>query len=180
MSTVDTVAMVEHAANSGGGGGGLFDIDPGLTIWTWIVFGIVFFILSKFAWKPMMDSIQSREKVLTDAVENARKTKEELENIALRQEQILKETQEQSRLIMEQGRKAADATAREILERAQKESKLLMERAKEQIESEKQRAVTEIREQTVDLILQTTEKLISDVLDKDKHRMIIRKHLEDL
>jgi F-type H+-transporting ATPase subunit b len=180
MSTVDTVAMVEHSANSGGGGGGLFDIDPGLTIWTWIIFGIVFFILSKFAWKPMMDSIQSREKVLTDAVENARKTKEELENIALRQEQILKETQEQSRLIMEQGRKAADATARDILERAQKESKLLMERAKEQIESEKQRAVTEIREQTVDLILQTTEKLISDVLDKDKHRMIIRKHLEDL
>jgi F-type H+-transporting ATPase subunit b len=177
MNTQETVAVVEHAVS---GGGGLFDIDPGLMIWAWVVFGILFFVLSKFAWKPMMDSVKAREKILADAVENARKTKEELQNIASRQEQMLKETQEQSRLIVEQGRNTADNAAREILEKAQRESSTLLERAREQIESEKQHALLEIREQAVDLVLKTSEKLIYDVMDKDKHRNLVRKHLEEL
>ncbi|HEX2958911.1 MAG TPA: F0F1 ATP synthase subunit B [Chitinispirillaceae bacterium] len=162
------------------GGGGLFNIDPGLMIWTWVVFGILFLILSKFAWKPMMESVKAREKVLADAVENAKKTKEELEKIALRQEEMLKATQEQSRQILEQGRKTADTAAKDILERAQKESNTLLERAREQIETEKQNALSEIREQAVDLVLKTSEKLILEVLDQDKHRTIVRKHLEEL
>jgi F-type H+-transporting ATPase subunit b len=177
MNPLDTVAVVEHATQ---GGGGLFNIDPGLMIWTWVVFGILFFILSKFAWKPMMESVKAREKVLADAVENAKKTKDELEKIALRQEEMLKATQEQSRQILEQGRKTADTAARDILEKAQKESHTLVERAREQIESEKQNALTEIREQAVDLVLKTSEKLIAEVLDQEKHRKIVRKHLEEL
>ncbi|MBN1603384.1 MAG: F0F1 ATP synthase subunit B [Chitinispirillaceae bacterium] len=176
MNTLDTVAVVEHAAS----GGGLFDIDPGLMIWAWVVFGILFFILSKFAWKPMMESVKAREKILSDAVEHAKKTKEELENIAARQEQMLKETQEHSNQIIEQGRKSADTAARDILEKAQKESSVLLERARQQIEAEKQQAILEIREQAVDLVLKTSEKLIFDVMDKDKHRNLVRKHLEEL
>jgi F-type H+-transporting ATPase subunit b len=177
MSALDTVAVVEHATQ---GGVGLFNIEPGLMIWTWVVFGLVFLILSKFAWKPMMESVKAREKVLADAVENARKTKEELEKIAQQQQEMLRATQEQSRQILEQGRKTADVAAKEIIEKAQKESHNVLERAREQIESEKQRAITEIREQAVDLVLKTSEKLIAEVLDQDKHRTIVRKHLEEL
>jgi F-type H+-transporting ATPase subunit b len=177
MNTLDTVAVIEHAAQ---GGAGLFNIDPGLMIWAWVVFGILFFVLSKFAWKPMMESVKAREKVLADAVENAKKTKEELEKIALQQQIMLKETQEQTRQIVEQGRKTADSAAKEILEKAQKESGTFIDKAREQIESEKQHAILEIREQAVDLILKTSEKLINEVMDNDKHRMIVKKHLEEL
>jgi F-type H+-transporting ATPase subunit b len=176
MNPLDTLAQVQHTASSGG----LFDIDPGLSIWTWVVFGALFFILSKYAWKPMMESVKMREKVLSEAVENARRTKEELENIAKRQEQLLNETREQTRAMIEQGRKSADENAKAIVAHASKEASQVLERAREQIETEKQKALIEIRQQAVDLVIQTSEKLIVESLDDEKHRRIVNRHLEEM
>ncbi|MDO5576558.1 MAG: hypothetical protein Q4F84_05720, partial [Fibrobacter sp.] len=113
---------------------GLFSVEPGLMIWTWIVFLLLFIILKKFAWGPMMKSVYSRETLLSEAVENAKKTKEELESIAQRQKQMIGEAEETVKSIIESGKKKAEIVAQEVLKKAQQEADLSIVKAREQIE----------------------------------------------
>lgn len=178
MNPHDTIATVTQHSSSGGGG--LFSIDPGLAIWTWVVFGLLFIILRKFAWTPMMDSIKSREKLMADTVDNARKTKEELEKIAERQKAMISEAEEHARKIIDEGRKSAEGVAQNVVERARLEAQATLESTKEKIIHEKENAIREIKEHAVDLIINTSEKLIEQSLDDETHRKIVEKHLEEL
>lgn len=174
----DTTSIVEHASDAPGGG--LFSIDPGLSIWTWVVFGLLFVILRKFAWKPMMESVEKREKMMAQAVEQAQKTKEELEHIAEKQAEMVREAREEARSIIENGRNAAQNTADRIQEKASAEAQQSLQLAREQIVLEKERALREIREQSVDLIISASEKLISGSLDDEAHRRLVEKNLKEL
>ena len=178
MREKDTTAVVVH--EGGSSGGALFSIDPGLSIWTWVVFGLLFIILRKFAWKPMMDSVAEREKVITDAVEQAKQTREALEQIAVKQEKILHEARDEARKIIDEGRKAALASADGIRERAGEEARRTVDEAKKQIVYEKEMALREIRNSSVDLVIAASEKLIAGSLDDEAHRRIVAKQLEEL
>lgn len=179
MSEHETTATVEHGGGASSGGG-LFSIDPGLSIWTWVVFGLLFVLLRKFAWKPMMDSVAKREKVMADAVEQAKQTKEALEQIAVKQEAMLKEARDEARKIIDEGRSAALASAEGIRERAGEEAYRTVEEAKTQIVYEKEMALREIRNSSVDLVIAASEKLIAGSLDDEAHRRIVEKQLEEL
>jgi|AGTN01.1.fsa_nt_gi F0F1-type ATP synthase, subunit b len=115
MNPHDTVTSTVQAEAPAHNQGGLFSIDPGLAIWTWVVFALLFIVLRKYAWGPMMDSIKAREKLISDTVENARKTKDELENIAQRQKAMITEAEDQARKIIDEGRKAAEDVAKKLL-----------------------------------------------------------------
>jgi len=172
----DTTTVIEHEASSGGSG--LFSIDPGLTIWTWVVFALLFIILRKFAWKPMMDSVEKREKVITDAVNQAKETKLELEKVAETQREMLKKATEEAQKIIDSGKASAESIAHSIQEKAAAQAKLTLDRAQEQMQSEKERTLREIKEQSVEIIIAASEKLIGSVLDDEQHRKIVRKNLE--
>ena len=173
----DTTAVISH--EPAGEGGGLFSIDPGLVIWTWVVFGLLVVILRKFAWKPMMESVEKREKVMADAVEQAQKTREALEDISRKQEEMLRQAQDEAGKLIGEGRVAAETTARRIREEAGAQAKKTMDEAREQLSREKDRVLHEIREQSADLIVAVSEKLIAGSLDDEAHRRIIDKHLEE-
>lgn len=177
MRENDTTSTIAH--DGGSAGGALFSIDPGLSIWTWIVFGFLFIILRKFAWKPMMDSVKEREKMMSDAVEQAQQTKDALEQIAVKQEAALQEAREEARRIIDDGRKTAEAASQSINEKAVQEAKRTLEDARKQIGDEKERALNEIRKQSVDLIINASEKLITASLDDEAHRKIVEQQLED-
>jgi len=174
----DTTSVVEHASDAPGSG--LFSIDPGLSIWTWVVFGLLFVILRKFAWKPMMESVEKRENMMAKAVEQAQKTKEELERIGEKQAEMIREARDEARSIIENGREAAQNAAGRIQEKAAAEAQESLQLAREQIILEKERALREIREQSVDLIISASEKLISGSLDDEAHRRLVEKHLGEL
>jgi F-type H+-transporting ATPase subunit b len=179
MNGHETTATVGHE-NGSSAAGGLFSIDPGLALWTWVVFGILFIVLRKFAWKPMMDSVAQREKVLADAVEQAKQTKEELEQIAVKQETVLRKARDEARKIIDEGRNAASASAETIRERAAEDARRTVDDAKKQIEYEKEQALREIRNSSVDLVIAASEKLMVTALDDDSHRRIVEKQLEEL
>ena len=85
-----TTATVQAEHGSGGGGGNaLLSLDPGVLIWTWVTFFILLFILYKFAWKPILGGLAAREKKIRESLENAEKIKQELENLARRQEEAM-------------------------------------------------------------------------------------------
>ena len=173
----ETHAVVGHETAKEGGG--LFSIDPGLVIWTWVVFGLLLVVLRKFAWKPMMESVEQRESTMRRAVEQAEKTRIELERITQTQETMLRKAQEEARSIITEGRASADSVARRIKDEAEKQAKKTIEEAKEQLSREKELVLREIREQSVDMILSVSEKLMVASLDDTTHRNLVRKHLEE-
>ncbi|HEX3020565.1 MAG TPA: F0F1 ATP synthase subunit B [Chitinispirillaceae bacterium] len=177
MNPQDTIASVAHHGSSGSG---LFSIDPGLAIWTWVIFGLLFIVLRKYAWGPMMDSIKSRERLVSDTVDNARKTKEELEKIAERQQAMILNAEDQARKIIDEGRQAAEDVARKVMDRARAEAQATMEDTMEKIAMEKQNAIAQIKNQAVDLIINTSEKLIEESMNDETHRKIVKKHLDNL
>ncbi len=176
MNPQDTIASVARHSS----GIGLFSIDPGLAIWTWVIFGLLFIVLRKYAWAPMMESIKSRERLVSDTVENARKTKEELEKIAQRQQAMLLDAEEQARKIIDEGRRAAEEVARKVVDKARSDAQETLEDAREKIALEKENAIEQIKNQTVDLIINTSEKLIEESLNDQTHRKIVEKHLDNL
>lgn len=177
----DTTAVVEQGHGSGSSAGsGLFSIDPGLMIWTWIIFGLLLIILRKFAWKPMMEAVEKREKLISDAVEQAQRTKDELAKIAESQQDMLKKATEEAQKIIDSGKASAEIVARSIHEKALADAKQSLENAREMIVGEKERALREIKEQSVDMIITASEKLIGSALDNEEHKRIVRKHLEEM
>lgn len=174
----DTTTVIEHEGSSGGAG--LFSIDPGLTIWTWVVFALLFIILRKFAWKPMMESVEKREKLISDAVEQAHKTKLELEKVAETQREMLKKATAEAQKIIESGKASAESVAHSIQEKAAAQAKQTLVQAQEEMQSEKERTLREIKEQSVEIIIAASEKLIGTVLDDEEHRRIVRKNLEEM
>jgi F-type H+-transporting ATPase subunit b len=177
MNAHDTTTTVSHGVSPGGA---LFSFDPGLTIWTWVVFGLLYVVLRKYAWRPMMASVRERERVMAEAAENARRTKEQLDDIARRQQEILREAEEGARRIMVEGRRGADEAARVVARRASEEAESIAQQAREQIERERERAVDEIRKQAVDLVIAATQTLVESNLDDEAHRRIVQRRLEGL
>jgi len=127
-----------------------------------------------------MESTKAREKLLSDTVENARKTKEELERIAERQKSMLQEAEAQAQKIVADGRKAAESIAQNIVEQARKDAQATLDETREKMAVEKELAIQEIKNQAVDLIIRTSEKLIEKSLDDEAHRKIVDKHLDEL
>ncbi len=177
MNPQDTTAIVVHQSTHNGG---LFSIDPGLSIWTWVIFGLLFVILRKYAWTPMMDSIKARERLVADTIDNARKTREELEKIAETQKALIHEAQNEASKIIQEGRKNAESTAQQVIDRARKEAQAALEDAKAKITTEKENALRQIKNQTIELVISTSEKLIEESLNDETHRKIVEKHLDKL
>ena len=173
-----TIAVVEHS--DAGSGNELFSIDPGIAIWTWVVFGLLFIVLRKFAWSPLMESVRERELVITNAVKNAEKVEKKLADVAEKQREMLTEAEEQARLIVNNGRKAAEDVARDIALKARADSESALELARKQMNIEKNRALEEIRKETVDLVLRASEKFIESSINNEEHRRIVERSLEQL
>jgi len=179
MDHTDTTAMVvepeqQHSQK------GLFSLDPGLAIWTWVVFGLLFLVLRKYAWSPLMASVQDRERAMTESLKNAERLKTELSSLSQKQKEMLDEAQETARNIVERGRQAAEKVAREITERSRQESSEEFAQAKQRIVLEKKKLSEELRNEAIDLIINASEHLMQTDLDEEKHHRIVKKYLEKL
>lgn len=157
----------------------LFSVDPGLVLWTWIAFFLLLIILKKFALKPLLGMIKQREDLLNSSVDDANKIKEELKGIAKKQEEMLKDAEKQSLEILRKSREAAEKTAREINEKASRDAEAQLEKAKEQIAHEKDRAMVELKQECVDMVVKTTAKLINESVSSAKHEELIKRSLEE-
>ncbi|HOK04511.1 MAG TPA: F0F1 ATP synthase subunit B [Victivallales bacterium] len=162
-------------------GGGIFSFEPGLAVWTWVVFALLFFVLSKYAWRPMLEAVRRREQLLKDAVENARKTKEELEKISIRQGEMIKSAEENARKIMEEARSKAEQASKNIIEKAKIEAEDKLNQVVTQIERERNEALSEIKSKAADLATALSEKILKEKLSsEEKQREFIEKEIKNL
>ena len=154
--------------------------DPGLYIWTIIVFLVLAFLLMKFAWKPLLAMLEKREDNIKLALLDAEKARDELANVKEDTEKLLNEARTESQAIVAAGKKNAERMQEEIVDKAQSKSDVLLADAKKQIQLEKDRAITDVRAEVVNLSMQVAEKLIKKNLSKEDNLKLINESLSSI
>ena len=143
--------------------------DIGLIFWTTISFAILYFILAKFAWKPILGAVTEREKSIKDALSAAEKAKEEMANLKADNEKILNEAKLQRESLLKEAREIKSKIIADAEIEATEKANKLVESAKTAIENEKSAAMKQLKNTVVDLSLDIAEKLLSkELADKSK------------
>ena len=154
--------------------------DIGLLVWTTISFAILYLILKKFAWRPILDAVSEREQSIKDALDAANKAKEEVENLKADNEKILNEARAEKEAMLKEAREIKSKLIADAEEEAKNKSEKMVDAAKTAIENEKNAAMSELRKTVVELSVGIAEKVISEELDdKNKQLKIIEDMLED-
>lgn len=179
----DAQAGDAHASEGAGAHGqtyNLLTIDVASAIWSILIFLGLLAILSKFAFKPIQQTLVQRERFINDSLAKAKHEREEAERV-LKQytEQINKARAEASAIIAE-GRKDADEVKRRIEDEAKKEAATLFERAKREIHIATETAIQQLHQQAATLSTQIASRLIKKEVSADVHRQLIRESIEEL
>ena len=158
----------------------LVQLDPGLFIWTILTFLLLLMVLAKFAWKPLLEMLDERQKSIDDSLLSAEKARLELAGINKESEAILSKSRTQAQTIVVDAKSAADKLKEDIVSKAKEEADGQLKKAKNQISVEKDRALLEIRQEVVELSITVAEKIIKKNLSKDDNASIIEDSLNKL
>lgn len=140
------------------------DFSPGLFIMQSILMLVVIFLMVKFAWKPIVSSLDEREAGIKKALESAEQAKAEMENISSANEQLLKEAREEREQLMKEARDTKAKLIADAEEAAQEESAKIIAKAKVSIELEKKEALAQIKREAAQLSVSLAEKILKDEL----------------
>lgn len=141
--------------------------ELGLFLWTLIAFLIVFFILRKFAWKPILNMLQERETKIANSIAAAEKVKLEMAEMQSNNEAALAAAIEERSTLLKEAREARDKMLNEAKDKAKEEAAKILADAQFQIEQQKNRAITEVKNQIGQLTVGVAEKVLRKKLDND-------------
>jgi len=154
--------------------------EIGLVFWSTISFLLLVFILGKFAWKPILNSVNEREEGIKKALSEADRAREEMQNLKSDNEKILKEARAERDSLLKDARIIKDQMISEAKDEAKSQANKIMEQTKISIENEKQAAITELKNKVAELSIGIAEKVIKEELsNKDKQIELIEKMLDE-
>ena len=157
-------------------------INPGLGLVFWMTLAllIVLFILKKFAWKPIMDALKERENSIEESLQAAEKARDEMKDLQLDNEKLLREAKDERDAILREARKIKEKMLDEAKEKANAEAANIVEAAKERIENEKKAAVVEIKNLIATYSIEIAEKVLREELkDKKKQTSYVESILKE-
>lgn len=153
----------------------------GLIFWMTLSFGIVLFILKKFAWKPILKSLRDREDTIDEALNTANKTREEMKQLQFSNEALLKQAKEERDGILSDARKIKESIIEESKSKANEEANRIIEGAKESIQNEKMAAITDLKNQLAVLSIEIAEKILKEELSEaKKQKEYVQKLIDDV
>jgi len=155
--------------------------DPGLFIWSTVAFLILFFLLSKFAWKPIVKALDERERSIEDALSKAEMAKAEMAKLISENEDLLKEARLERDNILKEAKEIKDQIINDAKDLAKIEGTKLIEKAKDEITNQKLAAMAEIKNQVSSLSLAIAEKVLRKQLeDQDKQQALVNDLLKEV
>jgi len=152
----------------------------GTIFWTAVTFILLVLILGKFAWRPILQTLDEREKRIKESLEQAETARLTAKKTLEEQTQIIENARKEAQEILAKTRKAADVTKEEILKKANVEAGHLVDKAKKEIELSRDKAMEDIRDLAVDLSMSATRQLIGRSLDKKDHESLIQQSLKNI
>ena len=170
-------AAQDSAAPSGGG---LMSLQVNLMFWTLLIFVLLYFILSKFAFGPITAAVEAREKALEDAIEGAKRDRDAAAKLLAEHQAAIEAARGEAQRVIAEGRAVSEKMRADLLASTRKEQQDMLERARRDIGSEKDKAIAQLRKEAVDLALAGASKVIEQNLDSAKNRQLVEAYLTSL
>jgi F-type H+-transporting ATPase subunit b len=174
------VLLALAAAQAEGEMGGPFTLEPGLIIWTWVVFIALFLLLRRFAWPAILRTTEERELRIRTQLEEAERLNAEARAALEEHKKLLAGARQESHQLLAVTKSAAEKEREALLSRTREEQEHLLDRAKKEIAAERERALAELRRDAVDLSLAAASKLIGARLDAAGDRKLVEQYLASL
>lgn len=149
----------------------LNDFSPGLFFMQAVILLILIILMRKFAWKPILESLQSREDGIKNALEAAEKARLEMENLQADNKKLLNEAKAERDALLKEARDIKNKMIEDAKTEAQEEANKLIEQAQNAIESEKKAAMAELKSQVSGLALEIAEKVVRKELSSDNKQL---------
>ena len=157
------------------------DFSVGLFFWQTILFLILIFILKKYAWGPILESVEGREDGIRKAIDEAKAAKEEMAQLKSSNEELLKEARVEREAMLTEAREIKDKIVGDASTIAKEEAAKLMATAKETIEAEKQRAIVDIKNKVAELSIDVAALILKENLSSDANqKALAEKYVNDL
>jgi F-type H+-transporting ATPase subunit b len=151
--------------------------DIGLLFWMIVSFGIVLFLLRKFAWKPILSSLRTREESISEALNTAKKAKEEMSLLKADNEKLIQQARAERDVLLKEARDTKDAIIAESKAKAQAEANKIMAAARETINTEKNAAIADLKNQVASMSIDIAEKILRQELSKDEKQKSLMENL---
>lgn len=152
----------------------------GLMFWTLVIFVVLLFVLSKFAFGPITAAVEAREKALQDAIDAAKRDREEAALLLAQHRAALDASRGEGQKLIADARAAAERVRTDLVEQAHAEQTRMLERARAEIEAERAKAIAQLRREAVDLAILGAGKVIGQNLDRDANRKLVESFLESV
>ena len=166
----------EHGA-AGTGSPNLLDPHYGLMFWTLIIFVILLFVLSKFAFGPLTAAVAARERALEEAIEGAKRDREAAAKLMAEQQAQIEAARTEAQRYIAEGRAAGEKMRADMIEQTRRDQQEMLDRARREIENEKVRAIAELRREAVDLAIAGASKVVEKNLDDASNRKLVESFL---
>ena len=161
-------------------GGGLVSLQVNLMFWTLIIFLILFWILKRYAFPAVLGAVEAREKALADAIDGARRDREEAARVLGEHRQQLEGARAEAQRLIAEARAVAEKSRAELLEKTRLDQQEMLERARRDIGIERDKAIAEMRREAVDLAIAGASKVVEQNLDSDRNRKLVESFLTSL
>lgn len=134
--------------------------ELGLFFWTLIAFLLVFFILRKFAWGPILNTLGEREKGIADSIATAERVKNEMSQLKSENEKLMVQAREERSVMLKEAKEVKDRIVNEAKEQAKTEANKIIAEAQQQIQQQKMAALTEVKNEIGNLAVEVAGKIL--------------------
>jgi len=155
----------------------LLSPNGGLMLWTIVIFVLLLLVLSRYAFKPMLAAVEARERSLQEALDSAKRDREEAERVLAEHRAQLEKARSEAQKLIADGRATAEKLRGDLLEQTKVQQQEMLDRARREIDTEKTNAIAALRREAVDLAIAGAGKVIERNLDSDANRKLVETFL---
>ena len=154
--------------------------DPGLFIWTIVTFLVLLALLAKFAWRPLLQALESRQERIRKALEDADRARQELERLHQESAKMMQQARIEAESIVTQTRADAERLREELKHKAKDEADNILRNAQQQIQLQTRQAILEIRHEVADIAVLLASKVLERNLAKEDNARLIDDTLKQI
>jgi len=156
---------------------GNLGINGKLFIAQLINFAILFFVLKKFAFKPLLKVLDERKNKIEKGLKDAEKAGEKLEKISAKEKKVLDKANKKATKILLEAEEKAENNRAEAVKKTEAEIEELMKKAERKIQEKKEQMLQDLKKDVAGLVVQATEKVLDEKIDGNKDGELIEKSI---
>ena len=172
------LALLQEASHEAAGGP--FTINPGLIIWTLVVFGILLFVLWRWGFPVLVKSVEERERRIQKQLEDAEQANAQAQRLLEEHKKQIAAARNEAQDILAKAKAVSQKERETLLVKAREEYDALLSRARKDIDAEKEKAILALRREAVDLSIAAASRVIEANLDTEANRKLVTEFLESL